>query len=61
MLERLSPGSIFQLDESSMHAHLDELCAIAHGLTLSDDGVGGKAIAIRRGDPFECLERVMRQ
>jgi hypothetical protein len=41
MVDRRSPGTIFRLDESSMHRALEELTAAVKGLSLRDDGAGG--------------------
>ena len=40
LLERRSPGSIFRLDEPSLHVCLEDICGDA-GLQLRSDGVGG--------------------
>jgi Protein of unknown function (DUF4007) len=57
MLDRRSPGVIFRLDEASMHAQLEGLCAKTKGLALREDGAGGiDLIASSSRSPHAILE-----
>lgn len=41
MFSRRGPGSVFRLDEASLHERLTALCESVPELSLSDDGAGG--------------------
>jgi hypothetical protein len=58
MLDRRSPGTVFRLDEASMHSLLDNLCSRLQGFAMRDDGVGGVDLVCNDGRPaHERLER----
>ena len=44
MGERGSPGTVFRMDEASMHASLVELASHIAGFQLREDGVGGLVV-----------------
>ncbi|MFK4386985.1 DUF4007 family protein [Bradyrhizobium sp. USDA 223] len=41
MVDRRSPGTVFRLDEASMHRALEDLTGAVRGLSLREDGAGG--------------------
>lgn len=54
-LDRRGPGTIFRLDEGSLHVLLEELAERA-GLSVESDGAGGAALVAPSGDHLERLE-----
>lgn len=58
MLDRVSPGAVFRLDEVTMHELLEDLCAKSKRLTLRNDGAGGlELVNTSSQGPFE-LDRI---
>lgn len=54
MLDRVSPGAVFRLDEVTMHELLEDLCAKTESLTLRNDGAGGLELVSTFGEgPIE--------
>jgi hypothetical protein len=58
MLERRAPGPIFRLDESSLHEHLEALCAAVHGFELREDGAGGLDLVVASLVDIDRLEEL---
>ncbi len=56
MLDRVSPGAVFRLDEVTMHELLEDVCARSERLALRNDGVGGLELVCSGEGPAE-LER----
>lgn len=58
MLDRVSPGSVFRLDETAVHGLLEEVCDRSGRLALRGDGIGGLELVSNRGTGPEELERM---
>ncbi|WBO23215.1 DUF4007 family protein [Sphingomonas abietis] len=58
MLDKVSPGSVFRLDEVTMHELLEDVCIRSRTLTLRNDGVGGLELVCSRGSGPDELEKV---
>lgn len=59
MVDPRSPGTVFNLDEATMHALLEGICEASDGrLALQEDGAGGTSVACRSGDPIAILEDI---
>ncbi|MGY3135353.1 hypothetical protein ACVWZM_006035 [Bradyrhizobium sp. USDA 4501] len=56
MVDRRSPGTVFRLDEASMHRSLVELTEVVRGLSLRDDGAGGVDLVRSQSTPLSRLE-----
>jgi len=57
VLDRVSPGAVFRLDEVTMHELLEEVCALSQRLALRNDGVGGLELVCSGDGPAE-LEKM---
>ena len=58
MLDRLSPGSAFRLDEATMHGLLEEICDRSGHLALRGDGIGGLELVCTGAEGPQELERL---
>ncbi|MDY0957740.1 DUF4007 family protein [Sphingomonas sp. CFBP8993] len=58
ILDRVSPGSVFRLDEVTMHDLLEEICGTAKRLSLRNDGVGGLEMVCTGGSGPQELEKI---
>lgn len=58
MLDKISPGAVFRLDEVTMHELLEDLCTRSKRLTLRNDGVGGLELVSSFGEGPTELERI---
>lgn len=58
ILDRVSPGSVFRLDEVTMHDLLEEVCSLSKALTLRNDGVGGLELVCSHGSGPMELEKI---
>lgn len=58
MLDRVSPGAVFRLDEVTMHELLEDICGRAKHLTLRNDGIGGLDLVSTRGPGPAQLESI---
>lgn len=58
ILDRVSPGSVFRLDEVTMHDLLEEVCSRSTALTLRNDGIGGLELVSSRGAGPKELEKI---
>jgi hypothetical protein len=56
MFERTSPGTIFRLDEGSVHHLARALCDVTSAFDLREDGAGGMDFVSRTPDAVETLE-----
>lgn len=54
---RRGPGSVFRLDEGSLHQMLEVLCSKVTGLELREDGAGGVDV-VATGGALENMENV---
>jgi hypothetical protein len=57
MLHKKGPGTVFRLDEASVHGYLLGICDQTN-LELVEDGVGGFMVTSTKGRPVEEFERV---
>jgi hypothetical protein len=58
MLDRVSPGSVFRLDETAMHGLLEEVCDRSGRLALRGDGIGGLELVSSGAAGPDELERM---
>ena len=59
MLDRLSPGVVFRLDERTGYRLVTELCGASGGrLVVREDGAGGMDLVAVRGGVLELLEEM---
>lgn len=55
MFEALGPGTLFRLDEDSVHALLTAVCSSTRAFDLREDGAGGVDLVSRVKDPSATL------
>ena len=55
MFDAVGPGTIFRLDEESVHALLTALCSSTRTFDLREDGAGGIDLVSRGADPMKAL------
>ncbi|RXF68555.1 DUF4007 family protein [Hansschlegelia zhihuaiae] len=58
MLDRVSPGSVFRLDEATMHELLEEVCDGSTALALRSDGIGGLELVCTGAEGPQELEKL---
>ncbi|TRW14499.1 DUF4007 family protein [Glacieibacterium frigidum] len=58
MLDRVSPGSVYRLDEATMHGLLERICDHSDRLALRGDGIGGLELVSTKAEGPEELERL---
>jgi hypothetical protein len=58
MFDPMAPGTVFRLDEVSVHRHLEAICRASKELELREDGLGGTDLVARRGNPAGVLGEI---
>lgn len=58
MMDRVSPGSVFRVDEVTMHELLEDICSRSKSLVLRNDGVGGLDLVCANGSAPQELEKI---
>lgn len=58
MMDRVSPGSVFRIDEVTVHQLLEDICSRSKSLALRNDGVGGLELVCAKDSAPQELEKI---